>query len=97
LSDEHPNGSIADMYYVQVRYPHGDRWVTVASEDGRRDAARRAALVFPEVVDARGRPAMQVRVVGWMQLHRDGGEDAVTRAEDDLALRRAAEMTPSRI
>lgn len=97
MSDEHRNGSIADVHYVQVRYPRGDRWVTVASEEGRRDAARRAALVFPEVVDARGRPAMQVRVIVWTQLHRDGGEDAVTRAEDDLALRRAVEMTPSRI
>jgi hypothetical protein len=96
LSDEQHNGSIAGVYYVQVWYPRGDRWMTVASEESRREAARRAALVFPDVVDARGRPAMQVRVIGWVQLRRDAGEDAVTRAEDDLALHRAVEMAALR-
>jgi hypothetical protein len=81
----------AGSYYVQVRYPRGDRWVTVAREEGRRDAARQAAKVFPDEVDVDGLHAMQVRVIGWAQLRRDGGREAVTRAEDDLALRRSVE------
>jgi hypothetical protein len=74
LSDESAHTSGDEVYYVQVRYPRADRWITLACARERRVAARRAALVFPEVVNTRGEHAMQVRVIRGAQL----------AAEDDI-------------
>ena len=40
--------------YVQVRYPQGGRWVTVAVSDTRSSAARVAANAYRERHDPRG-------------------------------------------
>jgi hypothetical protein len=84
LSDEreHTNGD--ELYYVQVRYPRGDRWITLASERERRVASRRAALVFPEVLNTRGEHAMQVRVIRGAQLAAEDRTAVLRRADGDL-------------
>lgn len=84
MSEERTNTSDDDLYYVQVRYPRGDRWVTVACETVRRIAARQAALAFPDVVNADGRHAMQVRVIARARLGADEGRAALLRADEDL-------------
>lgn len=81
LSSERSVMGEGDLYYVQVRYPRGDRWITIACDAVRRDAARVAALAFPEVVNAGGEHAMQGRVIGWGLLDALGLE----HAERDLA------------
>jgi hypothetical protein len=95
LSDEHTN-AVDDLHYVQIRYPRGDRWITIAREKARHAAARRAALAFPEVVDADGRHAMQVRVIGRAQLGADHGQAALRRAEEDLLQTHRANPVPAR-
>jgi hypothetical protein len=70
-----------------VRYPHGARWITISCEDVRRDAARRAALAFPEVVNADGEHAMQVRIIAAADVRARGGQAAIDRAHEDLLWR----------
>jgi hypothetical protein len=95
LSDEHTI-AVDDLHYVQIRYPRGDRWITIAREKARHAAARRAALAFPEVVDADGRHAMQVRVIRRAQLGADDGQAALRRAEEDLLHTPRADPVPAR-
>jgi hypothetical protein len=84
LSDDRTNGEAGNRFYVQVRYPRSHQWVTLSCEAARRDAARRAALAFPEVVNAGGEHAMQVRVVASADLRDRGGQAAIDRAHEDL-------------
>lgn len=84
MSEERSIPSDDDLHYVQVRYPRGDRWITVACEPVRRIAARQAALAFPDVVNADGQHAMQVRVIARARLGADEGRTALQRAEEDL-------------
>ena len=70
--------------YVQVRYPEGLRWVTVAVSDTRDSAARLAANAYRERHDQRGQAASQVRIVSAAQLVREGGERELRIADAEL-------------
>jgi hypothetical protein len=78
--------------YVQVRYPRGGRWLTVAVSDTRAGAARLAAGAYRERHNLQGEAPTQVRVVAAAQLAREGGEQAIRIADADLIAgsRRAA-------
>jgi hypothetical protein len=70
--------------YVQVRYPQGGRWVTVAVSDTRASAARLAAGAYRERHNPRGETPMQVRIVSAAQLMREGGEREIRIADAEL-------------
>jgi hypothetical protein len=75
-----------DGHYVQVRYPHGERWLAVVSMvETRRAAARIAAGAYVERLDASGRAPTQVRVISATKLLSEGGQAAVDRAAADLS------------
>jgi hypothetical protein len=81
------SGSAADDgHYVQVRYPHGERWLAVVNMVERRAAARIAGDVFADRLDASGRAPTQVRVISTSKLMREGGQAAVDRAVADISL-----------
>ena len=71
-------------HYVQVRYPDGGRWVTVAVSDTRNSAATVAANAYRERRDPRGQAASQVRIVSSAQLVREGGEQELRIADAEL-------------
>jgi hypothetical protein len=70
--------------YVQVRYPQGGRWVTVAVSDTRESAATVAANAYRERHDPRGQAPSQVRIVSSAQLVREGGEHELRIADAEL-------------
>jgi hypothetical protein len=70
--------------YVQVWYPNGRRWVTVAVSDHRAIAAGFAAAAFRERRNSRGQLPRRVRVVSAAQLVYEGGEHEVRIADADL-------------
>ena len=70
--------------YVQVRYPQGGRWVTVAVTDTRASAARSAADAYRERRNRRGQAPAQVRIVSAAQLVREGGEQDIRIADAEL-------------
>ncbi len=70
--------------YVQVRYPQGGRWVTVAVSDTRTSAARVAANAYRERHDPQGQAPCQVRIVSAAQLVREGGEQELRIADAEL-------------
>lgn len=72
------------IHYVQVRYPHGERWISVDVTDDRREAAGIAARVFRELANSRGEAPSQVRVIDPARLIGEGGQDAINRAAADL-------------
>jgi hypothetical protein len=75
-----------DGHYVQVRYPHGERWLAVVNMvETRRAAARIAGDVYADRLDASGRAPTQVRVIITSKLMREGGQAALDRAVDDLS------------
>ena len=71
-------------HYVQVRYPDGGRWVTVAVSDTRNSAATVAANAYRERLDPRGQAPSQVRIVSSAQLVREGGEQELRIADAEL-------------
>jgi predicted RNA-binding Zn ribbon-like protein len=71
-------------HYVQVRYPHGGRWVTVAVSDTRTSAARVAANAYRGRHDPDGQAPCQVRIVSAAQLVREGGEQELRIADSEL-------------
>lgn len=71
-------------FYVQVRYPHGERWETVAVSAHRGVAASLAGDMYRDLRDAAGRSPMQVRIASDEKLRRAGGEAAVLQAATDL-------------
>jgi hypothetical protein len=71
-------------HYVQVRYPDGGRWVTVAVSDTRNSAATVAANAYRERLDPRGQAASHVRIVSAAQLVREGGEQELHIADAEL-------------
>jgi len=83
-------GAIREGFYVQVRYPHARRWVTVAVSDVRPTAANIAANAYRDRPNGRGETPRQVRVVTAGQLRREGGQRDVRIADADVA--RAATM-----
>jgi hypothetical protein len=77
-----------EVYYVQVRYPAGNRWVAGAVSDDRRAAERLAPGVLRYLKNDRGRAPAEVRIVSLSDLIVEGGEDALERARADLRERR---------
>lgn len=77
-------GAIPEGYYVQVRYPQGLRWVTVALSEGRQDAASLAADAYRHLPDARGRVPMGVRLVSATDLRGEDGLAVAIRAAGDI-------------
>ncbi len=71
-------------YYVQLRYPQGGRWVTVAVSDTRTSAATVAANAYRERNDPQGQAPSQVRIVSADQLVREGGEHELRIADAEL-------------
>ena len=71
-------------HYVQVRYPQGGRWVTVAVSDTRNSAATVAANAYRERHDPRGQTPCQVRIASAAQLVREGGEQELRIADAQL-------------
>ena len=71
-------------HYVQVRYPQGGRWVTVAVSETRNSAATVAANAYRERHDPRGQVPCQVRIVSAAQLVREGGEQELRIADAEL-------------
>lgn len=69
---------------MQVRYPHGQRWETVAVSVHRGTAASLAGGVYRDLRDKAGRAPMQVRIASDELLRRAGGEAAVREATADL-------------
>jgi hypothetical protein len=71
-------------FYVQVRYPHGERWETVAVSAHRGVAATLAGGMYRDLRDDAGRSPVQVRIASDEKLRRGGGEAAVRQAAADL-------------
>jgi len=71
-------------FYVQVRYPHGERWETVAVSAHRGVAASLAGDLYRDLRDDAGRSPVQVRIASDEMLRRAGGEVAVHEASADL-------------
>jgi hypothetical protein len=71
-------------FYVQVRYPAGERWVAVAASQDRRTAIQLGARAYRDRPDQRGKNANGVRVVSVEDLQIEGGDEAVSRAALDI-------------
>jgi hypothetical protein len=71
-------------FYVQVRYPHGERWETVAVSAHRGMAANLAGGMYRDLRDDAGRSPVQVRIASDAMLRRAGGDAAVNAAAADL-------------
>ncbi|HYX87034.1 MAG TPA: hypothetical protein VE777_18860 [Gaiellales bacterium] len=74
-------------FFVQLRYPQGDRWVTVAVADSRRVAAAHAGAAFSNARSVDGFHADAVRIVTEQQLERLAGRRAVGEARASMAVR----------
>jgi hypothetical protein len=81
-------------FYVQVRYPHAERWETVAVSAARGVAARLAGDMYRDLRNDAGQSPGQVRIASDDLLRREGGEASVRRAAADL-WRRAQEASQS--
>lgn len=80
-------GAIPEDYYVQVRYPQGRRWVTVAISEIRRDAAKLAADAYRYRLDGLGQAATGVRVLDSGGLRGEAGLATAVRAIGDIQRR----------
>lgn len=78
-------GAIPEGFYVQVRYPHARRWVTLTVSEGRPTAAGIAADAYRDRPNGRGETPRQVRVVTAGQLCREGGQRDLNIADADIA------------
>ncbi len=75
---------IDSAFYVQVRYPHGERWETVAVSAHKGVAASLAGDMYRDLRDDAGRSPVQVRIASDEKLRRAGGEAALREAAADL-------------
>ena len=71
-------------FYVQVRYPHAERWETVAVSATRGVAAKLAGDMYRDLRNEAGQSPGQVRIASDDLLRREGGDAAVQRAAADL-------------
>jgi hypothetical protein len=71
-------------FHVQVRYPHGERWETVAVSAHRGVAASLAGDMYRDLRDDAGRSPVQVRIASDQKLRQAGGDGAVRQAAADL-------------
>jgi hypothetical protein len=76
--------TIDRAFYVQVRYPHGQKWETVAVSAHRGTAASLAGGMYRDLRDDAGRAPVQVRIASDELLRRAGGDAAVGEAAADL-------------
>jgi len=67
-------------FFVQLRFPQGDRWVTVAVADSRRAAAAYAGAAFSNAQSEAGLHAGGVRIVSEDQLRRLEGAGGLDEA-----------------
>ena len=81
------------LTYVQVRYRHGERWVTVTASEDRVTARSAAANAYHDLRDPHGESPTQVRLVSAAQLTRETGERGV-RIADAAVARHADPHTP---
>jgi hypothetical protein len=70
-SDE--TGRVLPPFFVQLRFPRGDRWVTVAVADSRRVAAAYAGAAFAHARSEAGLHAGGVRIVTEQDIERLAG------------------------
>jgi hypothetical protein len=77
-------GYIERGFYVQVRYPHADRWETVAVSAARGLAASMAGDMYRDLRNGAGQAPSQVRIASDELLRREGGDASVRRAAADL-------------
>jgi hypothetical protein len=71
-------------YYVQVRYPHAQRWETVAVSATRGVAAKLAGGMYRDLRNDAGQSPVQVRIASDELLRREGGEAAIRHAAEEL-------------
>jgi len=74
-------------YYVQVHYPRGRQWVTVAMAETRETAAKVAANAFFGLRNGRGDTPRTCRVASGAQLVREGGQREIRHADAEIARR----------
>jgi hypothetical protein len=72
-------------FYVQLRFPMGDRWVTVAVADSRRVASAYAAAAYRHARSDDGYHADVVRVVSEEKLRVLSGNRGVREARAVMA------------
>ena len=72
-------------FYVQLRFPMGDRWVTVAVADSRRVASAYAAAAYRHARSDDGYHADVVRVVSEEELRVLSGNRGVREARAVMA------------
>lgn len=72
-------------YYVQVRYPHGQTWVTVSRAQTRPVASTAAAVAYEGLTNAGGETPRQCRIVSAGQLVREDGQRGLRPARVDIA------------
>ena len=88
-------------FYVQVRYPHAQRWETVAVSGSRGVAATLAGHMYRDLRNDAGQSPVQIRIASDELLRRDGGDAALRQAAEELwrraqaASRSAADPFPS--
>jgi hypothetical protein len=71
-------------FYVQVRYPHAQRWETVAVSATRGVAAGLAGDMYRDLRNDVGQSPVQVRIASHELLHREGGDTAIRDAAEEL-------------
>jgi hypothetical protein len=79
--------TIDDLYYVQVHYPRGRQWVTVAMAETRETASKLAANAFFGLRNGRGDTPRTCRVASGAQLVREGGQREIRHADAEIARR----------
>ncbi len=67
-----------------MRYPHAERWETVAVSATRGVAAKLAGDMYRDLRDESNQAPVQIRIASDDLLRREGGEAAVTRAAEDV-------------
>jgi hypothetical protein len=67
-----------------VRYPHAERWETVAVSATRGVAAKLAGDMYRDLRDDANQAPVQIRIASDDLLRREGGEAAVARAAADV-------------
>jgi hypothetical protein len=81
-------------FYVQVRYPRAERWLTVAVSSEREVAARLAGDMYRNLRNDVGDSPVQIRIAPEPKLRREGGDDAINEAAADLWRRAQSQAWP---
>jgi hypothetical protein len=76
--------TIESGFYVQVRYPHDERWETVAVSAARGVASRLAGDMYRDLRNDADQSPVQVRIASAELLRRESGDAALKAAAADL-------------